>query len=190
MRGGIVATQLENDMTTKSSQKSRDQVLVLGVMSTGRAEKLLLDWANVKYAGKDSGAAYQRLAERYPEVVPEARPRLPGELPLARLFGELLRLAWDAPTPRKREWYLHDAESLYHHDTGRFGDPPTHATPLEAMLYHFRRNVGRALHCPNPDCVAPYFFSQKKGQKYCSDVCALPAQREAKRRWWRENKAK
>jgi hypothetical protein len=175
-------------MASKSSRKKGDQNLVLGVMPAEKAEKILLDWANVEHAGKDIEAAYQRLRDRYAEVIPVQRQA--GTLPWERLFATLLQKAWDARTLRKREWYLHDAESYYHQMAGRVGDPPTHATHLEAVLYHFRRIADRALHCPNPDCVAPYFFSSKKGQKYCSDVCALPAQREAKRRWWRENKAK
>lgn len=158
-------------------------------MSAGKAEKILLDWANVEHTSNLT-SAYQRLRDRYPEVIPPPRQEDKGKLPWERLFGMLLRLAFDAPTLRQREWYLHDAESYYHQMAGLSGSPPTHATPLEAVLYHFRRIAERALHCPNPDCVAPYFFSTKKGQKYCSDVCALPAQREAKRRWWRENKAK
>lgn len=177
-------------MASKSSRKRRDQNLVLDVLPVSKAESLLLDFANV-YKGADVAAAYQRLTDRYREVIPEGQGKnAPGMLSWERLFGTLLRHAWDANTLRKREWYLHDAESYYHQVAGRFGDPPTHATPLEAALYYFRRNIDRALHCPNPDCAAPYFFSTKKGQKYCSPECALPAQRESKRRWWSENKAK
>ncbi len=45
----------------------------------------------------------------------------------------------------------------------------------------------RMRRCPNPDCPAPYFIAQRRSQKYCSDACALPAQREFKRDWWREH---
>jgi hypothetical protein len=67
-------------------------------------------------------------------------------------------------------------------------EPPAEPTPLEAALFYFKRNVNRARHCPNPDCPAAYFFAAKKGQKYCSEICAKPAQREAKLRWWHENR--
>jgi hypothetical protein len=41
--------------------------------------------------------------------------------------------------------------------------------------------------CPTPKCPAPYFIAQRRSQKYCSDACSLPAQRECKRAWWREH---
>jgi len=43
--------------------------------------------------------------------------------------------------------------------------------------------------CPTPNCPAPYFIAQRRSQKYCSDACSLPAQRECKRAWWREHGA-
>lgn len=45
----------------------------------------------------------------------------------------------------------------------------------------------RLRRCPTSDCPAPYFIAQRRSQKYCSDACALPAQREFKRTWWREH---
>jgi hypothetical protein len=37
-------------------------------------------------------------------------------------------------------------------------------------------------------CVpAPYLFPTRPRQKYCPESCALPAQREFKRRWWADN---
>lgn len=41
--------------------------------------------------------------------------------------------------------------------------------------------------CPNSECPAPYFIARRLSQKYCSDACAQPAQKEFKRRWWREH---
>lgn len=45
----------------------------------------------------------------------------------------------------------------------------------------------RMRRCPTPACPAPYFIAQRRSQRYCSDACALPAQREFKRIWWREH---
>jgi hypothetical protein len=42
----------------------------------------------------------------------------------------------------------------------------------------------RMRNCPNPTCPAPHFIAGRKSQLYCSDACALPAQRESKRIWW------
>jgi hypothetical protein len=41
--------------------------------------------------------------------------------------------------------------------------------------------------CQNADCPAPYFFAARHGQKYCSEECARPAQREFKNNWWKEH---
>ena len=32
---------------------------------------------------------------------------------------------------------------------------------------------GKAKVCISPDCIHPYFIEQRKGQKYCSHVCAV-----------------
>jgi hypothetical protein len=64
--------------------------------------------------------------------------------------------------------------------------PPT---PMEAALFHLQRIGHKLRHCPNPECPAPYFITDKRGQKYCSPVCAEPAQRASKLRWWNENRA-
>lgn len=69
-------------------------------------------------------------------------------------------------------------------------EPPTSITPVEAAIFYLRHNRDRALHCPNPECPAPYFFRSKKGQKFCSPECAKPTQRESKRQWWAVNRAK
>ena len=34
------------------------------------------------------------------------------------------------------------------------------------------------------------FWRKRKGRKYCSSECTATAQREKKRNWWRENRAK
>jgi hypothetical protein len=55
----------------------------------------------------------------------------------------------------------------------------------------FTHMSGPTTRCHNPDCPhAPYFFATRRSQKYCSDECAIPAQREFKRKWWRENGAR
>jgi len=41
--------------------------------------------------------------------------------------------------------------------------------------------------CPNHACPAPHFIATRKSQRYCSDACALPAQRESKRLWWNQH---
>jgi hypothetical protein len=42
--------------------------------------------------------------------------------------------------------------------------------------------------CRNPECPAPHFFPRRRDQRYCSAVCAGPAKRAAKLRWWHKHK--
>jgi len=68
-----------------------------------------------------------------------------------------------------------------------FDGPFQRRTLFEQALLHLVREANRARYCQNPDCPAPYFFAARRSQKYCSDICALPAQREFKGRWWVEH---
>jgi hypothetical protein len=135
------------------------------------------------------------------------------QMEMAEEVAADLARAWESPDLRHFEWYTWKAQMDYEfqaasarHDLlepgvsienmpsaiaaiTESGEPPVTITPVEAAIYHLRRNRKRALHCPNPDCPAPYFFASKKGQKYCSLECAKPSQRESKRRWWAENRA-
>lgn len=47
--------------------------------------------------------------------------------------------------------------------------------------------ASRMRKCLNPACPAPHFLAARKSQRYCSDACALPAQRESKRIWWAQH---
>ena len=53
------------------------------------------------------------------------------------------------------------------------------------LLMHSRRLAI----CANKDngCPTPYFLRNKPKHRFCSDACALPAQREFKRKWWSEH---
>lgn len=82
--------------------------------------------------------------------------------------------------------YLNPGGVLY---ALRIPEPPETVTPLEAALFHFRRRADKARHCPNPDCLTPYFFLSRKGQKFCAPECATPARRASKLRWWHQNRA-
>ena len=64
----------------------------------------------------------------------------------------------------------------------------------DAAIDEFALVLLRAMHiadrmryCQNPSCPAPYFLAKRRSQKYCSDACSLPAQREFKRAWWQDH---
>lgn len=146
--------------------------------------------------------------------------RFQPQMEMADMVASYLSKAWDAADLRHFDWYTWKAQSEYAHEAAcaKHNVPPSHVnpekgnerdairrmaaaitegdeppaviTPVEAAIFHLRHNRKRALHCPNPECPAPYFFATKKGQKYCSPECAKPAQREAKRKWWDEHRAK
>jgi hypothetical protein len=125
----------------------------------------------------------------FPEMAANAS-RL-GSIARLHEFAFGLRQAWDEPDQRIRDWRIYELRRKFHEETNpdRKGEPPS-LTPFEQAMFHFQRIAGRARHCPNPTCSTPYFLATKKGQKYCSEPCAIPAQREAKRRWWAENRGK
>jgi hypothetical protein len=139
--------------------------------------------------------------------------RFHTQMEMASSVAEYLRSAWDAADLRRFEWFTWKAQGEYEWEAARAKhnvtpasmkstdlediaaileseEPPSVVTPVEAALFHLRHNRDRALHCPNPECPAPYFFQTKKGQKFCSPECAKPTQRAAKRKWWAENRAK
>jgi len=222
-----------------NTSTKRDRHFLVGRQ---RADRLLIDWANAQTdypttearpfskAAKDyisrTDADIMRLIRRYPELfsgLPSAEPppqEAESKVPsshweiIARV-QQFLRLAWDAPDLRHRDWYIFKARERFHElavflpmwesrvlasnakspldelTAAEFEtriNPPA-MTPFEQVMYRFHRIAGDARHCKNPECPAPYFFG-KKGQKYCSSKCSAPAQREQKRRWWQENRSK
>jgi len=69
--------------------------------------------------------------------------------------------------------------------------PPPQVTPFEAALYYFQTRISDlAKKCAHGDCPAPFFIAAKRSQKFCSEACAGPANREAKRKWWHDNRGK
>ncbi len=172
----------------KSGQK------ILGIITPRKAEGLLVTWANLRTP--------ERMRLHHSDVVGSL-----ADQDLLELRDDL-RLVWDTPDRRHRDWYLFQLRQTFHHDvimgdvldkreapnpgrlSGRLAAPPA-LTPFEAALEYFRTRIGdRAKHCGGPDCPAPYFIAVKRWQKYCSLACAGPAGREAKRKWWHERKGK
>lgn len=64
----------------------------------------------------------------------------------------------------------------------RDGPPPR--SEFEEIAFYFQLNLDRARYCPNPECPAPYFLANKKGQKYCGTECAEYGQRKSAREAW------
>jgi hypothetical protein len=139
------------------------------------------------------------------------------ELTFILALRTLIRNFWFAPDIRTREWQVFKIlhELLADSPWVRIQEPwpegapedlvvrfpggtsrlikkevplfPPPVTPFEQILRHTLAAADRARICAHFGCVARYFFAQRRNQKYCSDACAIPAKREAKRRWWREH---
>jgi hypothetical protein len=114
----------------------------------------------------------------------------------------ILRNLWAEPDSRQKEWgvfafryalYKYEdntltTESLFGillDSAKTFRIPPP--TPFEQALSYLVKSTDKARYCANPECPAPYFFVKRKNQRYCSEICAAPAQRELKRQWWAEH---
>jgi len=122
---------------------------------------------------------------------------------LASMTRDYLAEVWGAPTVFAREItlmrfvgaYLHTEEPR-RHLTSRVmkynqeywaKEAASHVDTFLLVLLKALHIVDRMRYCPNPECPAPYFIAKRRSQKYCSDACALPAQREFKRAWWSDH---
>jgi hypothetical protein len=104
-------------------------------------------------------------------------------------FAQMLRHAWERPTTQQREIgvfrLLLDASELYGRASNhRFAIA---IEPIGIILLEAIHSADRMRICGNPECAAPYFIATRRSQKFCSEDCTKPAQREYKRRWWNEH---
>jgi hypothetical protein len=184
-------------MSSSNKQGSK----ILAVLTPRDAQRLLLDWVNLDFLrGRDD--QLRRFRARHKDVIGPLRD---GDLQDLR---DELRLVWDEQDRRRQDWYIFRLRDSFHrygimHDitekreapspqrlAGRLSEPPE-ITAFEAAMFYFQRQLAAsAKHCRNETCPAPYFIAKKKWQKFCSEKCTGPANRESKREWWRKNRAK
>lgn len=113
-----------------------------------------------------------------------------------------LRTTWRESDLRRRDWLafrLRDqlmarADPRFVRAIGVINGPAVDLidrlpppSPFEQAIMYLLKSADRARYCANPDCPAPYFLAKRRSQKYCSDACSKPAQKEFKRRWWDEH---
>jgi hypothetical protein len=90
----------------------------------------------------------------------------------------------------------HDGEPIKPPFTVDFETGGLYLTPhdlrqlLWLTLLQHARNLGICQHAGGHGWTHPYFIKYRREQKYCCNPCAAPAKREAKRRWWNQNRAK
>ncbi len=176
-----------------------------------RVERFLEELLNLEF---ESEQARSRFEKRYGDLMPTNIVfRLDKWESIAissdSQFGTLRRLrmhlaeTWRAPTVLARQISLVRTVGRYWetHEEPRPVDRAVHgynedywAKQETSRIDGFSLVLLRALdlvdlmrYCPNPSCPAPYFIAKKGRQKYCSDACALPAQRQFKKSWWAEH---
>ncbi len=180
--------------------------------SAGRAETFLLEMANLRLDPLAAARVLAKFPEFFPPTLFSGKVNefirkmgLKGfASTIERVFGTeratnpsavvlliahaFLRPTWEAPSPSTALWrvfYLRLIhKELTNPDTPAL-DPPL-LNPFEFSLLYLMNYIGKgkALKCPNSECVTPYFFAKKKGQKYCGPICSDEAQKETKRQWW------
>lgn len=193
---------------------------ILGTVTRAEADRLLLDLANVHDKPESLQRIRDRNPDTLGNVDDHILIQLQGVLRLAWTAQDARHRDWfifqvrdvycafqldqqmalserpDDPYPREvilpsggtlTTWGGESSSTKL--ERRRLQPPPP--TIFEATMYYFQRSIAeRAKFCPVPGCHAPYFVAAKRWQKYCSEACAGPANREAKRKWWHENKGK
>jgi hypothetical protein len=180
-------------------------------MPPGRADGFLLELANLKQADP---AAISRFQDKYADfVIPiqseRGQVRLASMSPAARLglyevhdsfsrpmfnLQVLLRRACDRPTALEREVALSLTSQDIHKQFLQAIEKKLTADPICKALGNIfvalmpaKRLADRLRRCENPACPAPYYIAKRRNQKFCTEICAAPAQREQKSAWWSEH---
>lgn len=143
---------------------------------------------------KPKAVGLREQIDRLPHMTVEEMGENAWVATLKLMLGDL----WTEPDYRQKEWRVFAfryalykwgdnslrKDSLFD-PAERFRVPPP--TPFELALSYLLKAGDRAHYCANTECPAPYFFVTRKNQRYCSEICAAPAQRELKRKWWAEH---
>ena len=198
---------MKNTLTPKSPQTATHY------RPGNRVEALLYDWVNLPAPpknAKDLGkrtVQYDRMLKRYPEIF-DFSTDWKEPYRVLTTVRDVLRQIWDTQDARRRDWLIFELRDAYQGSRTRvkhpvrdffksmadttdfFGRVPEN-TAFDAAMFRMQTHlVHRMLHCPNPDCLAPYFFRQEIGQKSCSPECGDYLRRQSRLRSYHKNKAK
>ena len=173
----------------KKSTKARPEVLV----SIERVEEFLLAVANPPVLPPQSlGRLVAQHTNKFAEFYRGFEAQDLAGAPLV-LTGRV-REIWKEPDARVRQWKTFVLRYRY---LGRTSvsppgksEPVPDWSPLEQALVYLDRHFERFRFCSNEECPAPYYIaSARRPTKYCTPICAGPAKRAAKRKWWKTNRA-
>lgn len=120
----------------------------------------------------DNPAAALRFTRTYGVLAPDDYVGEARTIPVKEVLGfrHQLRLAWG--DPEKALLHINVKAELWLHPTGLEIIPKDLWTLIRVI---FARDFwdGRTKKCESPDCPAPYFLAVRKGQKFCSQKCAV-----------------
>lgn len=108
-----------------------------------------------------------------------------------------VRVIWESTDVRFRQWGIFKVlEKFFSVGDRRLSVGPVHGDEewhfgslgppslCEEALMLLVQHSALAKLCGNSDCQTKYFFAVRRSQRFCSDVCAIPAQRKSKNQWW------
>lgn len=186
-----------NSRTTKDIQH-------LARISPPQARQFLLELVNLL----DDAKAVRRFEAKFAEFLPWAGSELQTskidsvnfgdhstksmvvDLRNAPLFSlrDELRSIWTTSDLKAKEWriFLFRADPTM---TASFlsATGPPHPNAFQQIVLLFFKWAAKTCRCHNCECSSPYFLASRCSQKYCSEVCARPAQRSYKRDWWQKH---
>jgi hypothetical protein len=113
---------------------------------------------------------------------------------------DALRVVWKQTDLVARQWGVFNILGTYFVTGGSrriigpilgplepFAYAPGIPGPCGSILLQLLKYSDLIRYCGGPECPAPFFIARRRSQRYCSDACAKPAQRKAKRDWWARN---
>lgn len=185
-------------------QHARTPAKAIRLLLRESRKRLLFDLANLR-------PVYRQITENDPALTQfwKHRPFFPRERAEALLkLRDELRKVWRAPMAEKEtilQAWLGEKPEILDPQQGFAGleewakaamplvvslrrDEPLVPASLRASLVWGVSSEWRWFaYCANKDCLHPYFLSERKTQRYCSEDCAEPSQKNFKLRWWAEH---
>ena len=166
------------------------------VMKLGkRAEQMLLDFANTMPEA-DGFARFKSKWERFGLL-------WSGGLPDFRDSQHIVRQTWEGKKAGIEGHQVGLSLGLLGSDGDCVTPPPVlvdwkesslgvaprnlHDLVWLALLQHSQRLGVCENYIKGESCPTPYFLKYRPTARFCSEACASTAQRESKRRWWKEH---
>jgi hypothetical protein len=182
-------------MMNSRKEKCGSTLAPPGRMMKKRAMRLLVEFANLRLDQLGQIHSFMDRWERWFVWDPAQMQDDMRDIWGGKLTGKHAaeRVVWWLRLGDRQPWewaklhpedYLDGPPILVDWDTGQIVPMPQ--TLDEHLWTALLQNSKKLAFCKNRDCTHPFFLRYRPGQRFCSEKCALPAQRDFKRRWWNE----